>query len=150
MGSLCFSYQQSELRIKSFSWWLMSFMFRSTCRCFCVKHERNQPILTSPTNATTPSDCAQTGPMLAGMLGWPQATFAAKVESVAVAAVVAGGDCSVHGGGDGVLVYYVSTFVTDHEPTKPNQSDRCQGGRQRFYGGARNGQRHRGCSQTPF
>lgn len=24
-------------------------------------------------------DCSQTGPMLAGMLGWPQATFAAKV-----------------------------------------------------------------------
>jgi electron transfer flavoprotein beta subunit len=24
-------------------------------------------------------DCAQTGPMLAGMLGWPQATFACKV-----------------------------------------------------------------------
>ncbi|CAM9930325.1 unnamed protein product, partial [Choristocarpus tenellus] len=25
-------------------------------------------------------DCSQTGPMLAGLLGWPQATFAAKVE----------------------------------------------------------------------
>lgn len=24
-------------------------------------------------------DCSQTGPMLAGLLGWPQATFAAKV-----------------------------------------------------------------------
>ncbi|CAM9360264.1 unnamed protein product [Ectocarpus sp. 12 AP-2014] len=27
-------------------------------------------------------DCSQTGPMLAGMLGWPQATFAAKVTVV--------------------------------------------------------------------
>lgn len=26
------------------------------------------------------SDCAQTGPMLAGLLGWPQVTFAAKLE----------------------------------------------------------------------
>jgi electron transfer flavoprotein beta subunit len=26
------------------------------------------------------SDCGQTGPMLAGMMGWPQVTFAAKVE----------------------------------------------------------------------
>ena len=26
------------------------------------------------------SDCGQTGPMLAGMLGWPQVTFAAKLE----------------------------------------------------------------------
>ena len=28
------------------------------------------------------SDAGQTGPMLAGLMGWPQATFAAKVESV--------------------------------------------------------------------
>mmetsp|Transcript_17840 Transcript_17840/g.26415 ORF Transcript_17840/g.26415 Transcript_17840/m.26415 type:complete len:258 (-) Transcript_17840:142-915(-) len=27
------------------------------------------------------SDCGQTGPMLAGMLGWPQVTFAAKVDA---------------------------------------------------------------------
>mmetsp|Transcript_4419 Transcript_4419/g.4192 ORF Transcript_4419/g.4192 Transcript_4419/m.4192 type:complete len:258 (-) Transcript_4419:96-869(-) len=26
------------------------------------------------------SDCGQTGPMLAGLLGWPQVTFAAKIE----------------------------------------------------------------------
>lgn len=29
-------------------------------------------------------DCSQTGPMLAGLLGWPQATFAAKVGLVGV------------------------------------------------------------------
>lgn len=30
-------------------------------------------------------DCSQTGPMLAGMLGWPQATFAAKVTYTRIA-----------------------------------------------------------------
>lgn len=32
-------------------------------------------------------DCSQTGPMLAGMLGWAQATFAAKVLRSVVADV---------------------------------------------------------------
>mmetsp|Transcript_34497 Transcript_34497/g.70446 ORF Transcript_34497/g.70446 Transcript_34497/m.70446 type:complete len:142 (+) Transcript_34497:49-474(+) len=27
-------------------------------------------------------DCAQTGPMLAGLLGWPQATFACKIDPI--------------------------------------------------------------------
>lgn len=31
-------------------------------------------------NAAVDDDCNQTGQILAGLLGWPQATFASKVE----------------------------------------------------------------------
>lgn len=34
------------------------------------------------------SDCGQTGPMMAGLLGWPQVTFAASVESTGTALTV--------------------------------------------------------------
>lgn len=34
------------------------------------------------------SDCGQTGPMLAGLLGWPQVTFAANLETDGVGLVV--------------------------------------------------------------
>lgn len=43
-------------------------------------------------------DYSQTGPMLAGMLGWPQATFAAKVGSVVVPVVAGVAAVDVGGG----------------------------------------------------
>lgn len=43
--------------------------------------EHEQPDLVLLGKKSVDSDCSQTGPMLAALLGWPQATFASRVSS---------------------------------------------------------------------
>lgn len=45
--------------------------------------EREQPGIVMLGKQAIDDDCGQTGPMLAGLLKWPQATFASKVELLA-------------------------------------------------------------------
>uniref|UniRef100_A0A7S2HH98 Electron transfer flavoprotein subunit beta n=1 Tax=Helicotheca tamesis TaxID=374047 RepID=A0A7S2HH98_9STRA len=44
--------------------------------------EKEEPDLVVLGKQSIDSDCGQTGPMLAGFLGWPQVTFAAKLDVV--------------------------------------------------------------------
>eukprot|EP00568_Trieres_chinensis_P014164 CAMPEP_0183328006 /NCGR_PEP_ID=MMETSP0160_2-20130417/84061_1 /TAXON_ID=2839 ORGANISM="Odontella Sinensis, Strain Grunow 1884" /NCGR_SAMPLE_ID=MMETSP0160_2 /ASSEMBLY_ACC=CAM_ASM_000250 /LENGTH=261 /DNA_ID=CAMNT_0025496157 /DNA_START=499 /DNA_END=1281 /DNA_ORIENTATION=- len=52
----------------------------SVTRIFERVVEKEKPDLVLVGKQGIDSDAGQTGPMLAGLLGWPQATFAAKVE----------------------------------------------------------------------
>jgi electron transfer flavoprotein beta subunit len=54
----------------------------ATARLFQKVAEQVEPDLVLLGKQGIDSDAGQTGPMLAGLMGWPQATFAAKVESV--------------------------------------------------------------------
>lgn len=49
--------------------------------CKIVEKEKSDLVLLG--KQAIDSDCGQTGPMLAGLLGWPQVTFAAKLEAAA-------------------------------------------------------------------
>ena len=57
-------------------------------------------------------DSAQTGPMLAGLLSWPQATFASKLVFGKEGRAGGGGDSGESGGGDGASSSSPSITVT--------------------------------------
>ena len=52
----------------------------SVAKLFKAETEQESPDIVLLGKQSIDGDCAQTGPLLAAMLGWPQATFACKID----------------------------------------------------------------------
>ncbi len=78
--------------------------------------EKEQPQLVILGKQAIDDDCNQTGQMLAALLGWPQATFAAKVEIVDGRAVVSR---EVDGGSETLSLTLPAIITTDLRLNEP-------------------------------
>ena len=78
--------------------------------------EKEQPQLVILGKQAIDDDCNQTGQMLAALLGWPQATFASKVEIVDGRAVVSR---EVDGGSETLCLTLPAIITTDLRLNEP-------------------------------
>jgi len=78
--------------------------------------EKEQPQLVILGKQAIDDDCNQTGQMLAALLGWPQATFAAKVEIVDGRAIVSR---EVDGGSETLSLTLPAIITTDLRLNEP-------------------------------
>ena len=78
--------------------------------------EKEQPQLVILGKQAIDDDCNQTGQMLAALLGWPQATFAAKVEIIDGRAVVSR---EVDGGSETLSLTLPAIITTDLRLNEP-------------------------------
>jgi electron transfer flavoprotein beta subunit len=78
--------------------------------------EKEQPQLVILGKQAVDDDCNQTGQMLAALLGWPQATFASKVEIVDGKAVVSR---EVDGGSETLSLTLPAIITTDLRLNEP-------------------------------